>query len=310
MKKTYLLLLLFIAPLSSFANEQIDIESSAINIEMWETFTITISLSNLRIEESKGKLSLPWIENFNIFSQGTSNIFQDINGETQSVTQLVIDLQAKQAWEFAIWPVEIIWDEILRDNEKINITVAWNPTPTPQPIIWGNPSSEDTKKQDQIEDISSSKESWTVSGLREINFPLWAHWAFIIFFITSFYILLRYVLSGEKKAEIESLITQDWENNTNHSRDYFMNLAEEIGTVESGEFFHQYNIWMRNIFSKLWVQSSKTVTLTELSRDTSISSRDEFLLFKKSYKHEYSAIEISEQTQKIYIDDILTLIKK
>lgn len=296
----------FIIPIYAFANSQIDIETSDTNIELGDSITITVSLNDINLQQSNAEISLPWVENFDVFSQSVSNSFQNINGVTQNLTQLIIQLTAKNTWDFELGPVEILWDEILRDNEKINISVRswWVASPSSLAPV-------DIQNTQEIEQNLTKDVLWwweeDLRGLREMKFPVWAHGAFLVFFIGAFYLLLSYVLKSDKSETTqETPISQS--DKTDQYKIYFKNLSEEIWDLSSEDFFHLYNVGLRKIFWDLWVNNHFTATLMELTKNSDITGDLKFELFKKSYKHEYSWVSVSQLTQKKYIDDILSLL--
>lgn len=307
MKYLYIILLTLLFPLFSYANSQIDIEVDENNIELWDTITITISLSDINLQQTNAEISLPWVENFDVFSQSVSNSFQNINGVSQSLTQLILQLTAKNTWEFELGPVEILWNEILKDNEKLNIRVGLGSTNFIPPVTLDDTQEYQEPEQNLTKDMIPWENSEDLKWLREINFPLWAHGAFLIFFVGAFYLLLSYVLKSDtsNKPKQEHLQVED---TSDQYKKYFKNLLWEIGALSSEDFFHQYNIWLRKIFGDLWVSQYHSATLSEFQKHTVVTQDKRFAVFKKSYKHEYSWVNISQETQKKYINDILELL--
>jgi len=297
-------LLLFLFPISVLANNQIDIETNRTNVQLWENFSLTLSLTNINPQEIGAEFSIPGIENFEIFSQSISRNFQNINGVSENLIQLTIQLSTKNTGEFEIGPVELLWTQTYSDDEIITVSVS---SPT-----WNI----DTQSQQEI----ISQENWDITvnklelntnndlrWLREVAFPLWVHGVFILFFLWCFYLLLKYVLSTEKQ-ENQIIATQDSVHWNSEYVEYFRKLSTKIGVLTSEDFFHQYNTWIRNIFAELSDSDTQSATLNELQKNISINTDRKFLIFKRSYKHEYSWIAVSLETQKKYIDDILKLL--
>jgi len=292
--------------ISAFANSQIDIESSKIRVQSWEDFTITITLRDINLQQENPEVSLPGIENFDVFSQSVSNSFQNINGVSESVSQLILQLTARNTGEFEIGPVEILWEAELRDNERINISVLSSGI-TP-PAFQNSQIETQEQASEELENTLADWVNEDLSWLREVIFPLWAHGAFLLFFILSFYFLLRYIFSWENTQKQQVEFTAQAENTSVNYKDYFYALSQKIWGLSSGDFFHEYNNWIRKIFSDISHSDMQSATLMELQKHTIINSDQRFSLFKKSYKHEYSGLAVSEQTQKKYIDDILKLL--
>lgn len=308
MNKFFIILLLFLSPLTWFANKQIDIETSAIRVVVGEEFRVTIRLTDIVMDQSLWDILLPGIENFDVFSQSTSNTFQDINGQTQSMMQLTLQLRAREAGEFVLWPVEVLANQELKDNEKINIIVdrkSWSPIQTVTP---GTTSNTQTLQNNIVNEVMTQKDTWVFSWLRTMKFPIWAHGGFLVFFIGAFYLLLSYVLQPDSNRYKSSDETQNIPESLHDSQDYFIKLSSLIGEIESKDFFHRYNIGLRNIFWDILWFEVQSDTLTELSKHELLLSKQEFLLFKKSYKHEYSWVSISQETQKKYIENILNIL--
>jgi len=302
MKYIFLIVLwVLFVPQYLFANSQIDIETSQKDVKVWESFVITISLNDFDSQWNQLQISLPWIEEFNIFSQSSEQRFQSINGETQSVTQYKLSLTPKQPWNYELWPVQIIWEDTMRDNEKINIQVLSD--------IAVNNLNEDSPDTDILWGELLEELEWWITWIREVKLPLWAHVSIVLFFIIAFYLLLSYVLKDKKKNKQEESHERTESSDTSelHKR-YFQSLSSEIGSLSSEEFFHNYNEWMRWIFSDILWKKIKSETLTQLEENIAQIPNTYFTLFQKSYKHEYSVKDVSSQTQKKYIDDILWLL--
>jgi hypothetical protein len=66
---------------------------------------------------------------------------------------------------------------------------------------------------------------------------------------------------------------------------------------------------LREVFLQRNVINAHKITLSELSKIQGITKSDIFPLFKKSYKHEYSWVDVSVETRNKYIIDILWLLK-
>lgn len=304
------ILLFFLIPVSVFANSQIDIESSAKDIVMGQDFTITITLTDLEVDADQAQISIPGIENFNIFSQSNATSFQNINGQTQNIRQFTLGLTPKQIWEFALGPVEIIWDTVLRDNEKLNIQV-WTDSifaPNQNNSLQNDIQEEESTNQwdSLVREVDES-----IRPIREVKFPLWGHIAIIIFFIWSFYLLLSYVFQKEAWTQKQSISNSSSDEDKNKKyKQYFQSLAWEIWSLKSEDFFHQYNQWLRIILADYSGTDTKTATLSELSKKASLSKLEEFQIFQKSYAYEYSWVDTTSQLQQQYIDDILWLLDR
>ena len=259
MKKILLILAFLCLPFYVYWNEDIDIETSSRLVEFWDTFDVTITLTDLNIQQSGGQLSLPGIENFDVFSQSMESQVQSVNSETQSVTKLVISLQARNVWEYTLWPVKITGNIEEEDNEKLNITITSNgQNQNITPPAWVDQESSTTQdelsqKLSQQEDLESN---W---WLREVKLSPWTHLAFVVFFFVSFYLLLRYVFQKEtpKVTQVSQAASED--TLKMQYKKYFETLSGEIGNIPSEDFFHQFNVWLRKIFWDMWVKNHRNI---------------------------------------------------
>ena len=305
MKNIILGILCFVSLISwVFANSQIDLQVSERNLEVGQRFILSVELKDIVIEWSSGEISIPWIENFEIFSQNTSTRAQNINGVTQSITQFQLALSPKYVWNYEIWPVSIGDDESLKDNEKIVVIVSNSvqSSPTQSSVnqkSWGT-GTVDT--QAVLENMSQ----WKLWKLREVPFPLLGHIFILIFFIGAFYFLLRYILNSDKKPVQKIQVPQTAENQNETYKKYFEKLSQKIWKIPSEIFFQQFNIGIRKIFLDIGLDKAQTLTLNEIMKQKKDISPEILQLFVKSYKHEYSKANISAVTQKKYIENILS----
>lgn len=304
MKYIYILTISLLFPVFTYGNSQIDIETSSINLEVGEEFIISVFLTDLDIDLDNLQIALPGVENFDVFAQSISSQFQSVNGDTQSITRLDMQVSAVREWVFEIGPVELQWDETLIDNKSIDITVRSQIQTTPALPSLTDEDEETQAEQNLTKNILNWWNNQDLWWLRELKLSAWTHGAFLIAFLGAFYLLLSYVLKTDT-PKIESEITEKIENKNDIYASYFKKLSQEIGSLKSEDFFHQYNIWMRKIFWDMWFSNYHSATLSEFKKHNMISNDTRFPIFKKSYKHEYSGAHISIETQKKYIDEIL-----
>lgn len=292
MKKLYffIIFLLFIA--QGFASEQVNIDSSRDTILLWESFRFTISIDESGIQNAELGVDIPGIENFQVFSQTQGTNYQDINGEVTSLISYSLDLQAIAIGKYTLWPVRILADSgDIIDDESIIITVS------------------DTMNAQQLDISDLEKEETSLKGERKTVFPL--SWGIFIIVLISVILYLFFSKNNNSLVENTQIDTQ-WKREDYHAsiKKYFQDLSGEQEILESRIYFKKYNFGLRELLKYSGLADAQKLTLTELKKIENISENEVFKLLKKSYKYEYSDIDISRETRIKYMWDIFKLLKK
>lgn len=125
-----------------------------------------------------------------------------------------------------------------------------------------------------------------------------------LFFIFIYFICKNYRLSRNTWRGIEDRENKEVDRKEKMLQ-YFKTLLQESESLSNNTFFKRYNSWVRWIFLEQWISNAHRITLSELNKINKIEANAVFIIFKKSYKNEYSDTNISLEMRKKYIKDIL-----
>lgn len=274
-----------------FASEDIIISVSNSQVQTGDIFELNIEIDTSAITLDAVQFDVPWIEEFEIFSQSQSQEYQNINGEIQSLITYRIGLSTNTQGEYSLGPIRIITPEVeVSDDEVVSVRVS-----DVVSIPWT-----------QIDD--SDVEESGIKWLRIPKFSFWGILWILIVFFTIFYICLSTLFSHKPKEIKKKILVESLGDIYTPHKKYFNKLEKQVGDISSPVFFRKYNIGLRNILVSQWYVSAETDTLKELSSKHGIQENDTFVILKKSYKYEYSDSVISESTQHKYIEDIFKTI--
>lgn len=302
MKYIFWFIVLFLFSSYSFASDEVQVSLSQDTISIGENITYTIEVHGEILSPENLSFDIPWIENFSVFSQSISNQSSNINGQIQSFSVYSFHLQARDQWDFTLGPIEIFsWSWSIVDEEIVNIRVQdeQKQNAAVLPEVW-----------DDI-DPSELWESGGIKPLREVFFPWWGIVSGVFAFLSIFYLLLSYILSQQKKEIISPAPQNEVVISKNERiKQYFLSLETENKSLVSQKFFKKYNAWVRQMLFEKGIINAHKATLAELQAQAWIELLKEYKIFIKSYKYEYSQREISVETRKEYINDIVTILEK
>lgn len=300
------MIFMFFGSIVSAVNaENIDVSVSAESIRLWESLDMIIEISSPTTSaDLLGDIRIEWIENFEIFSQSSWYSFQNINGNTQTLSRFTLNLRPIYTWDFELWPTQIETASGSLENTKIfRIQVS---------DILGTPSHHDAvEKQEVAKKIESQAllEKQDIRGLRSMAFPyLWVVILCIIFLVF-FYLIIQKVFLGEgenikiQNTDHEKNIFTPWKKESLIL--YFSDLEKKIHTLSSQEFFSSYNDGVREVFSLLGYGKFQNYSLEELQKTPQDLQRDILEIYEASYMWEYTGEEISSEKQHHYIKKIL-----
>ena len=298
----YIFFLLMFLPVFCFADDTIQVSISPENISIGQDFEIRIQIQTKDIPPEQISLEIPGIENFDIFSQGQSLNYQDINGQSSAALTYTLQASALKSGTFVLGPVKLksSTQEIIDDmSSSIVVSQTWVLSTGQEDIPQISWTSEQQITQKDIKGLRTSKDfMWSIiTGFGAI---------FIAMFLLLQYIIKKQSqeITSKEPSEIKAL-TLDTANLT---KEKFELLRKKIGSISSQEFFREYNIILREIFSQDGYPLALTGTLQELKNIQKLESHPLFMIFQKSYTYEYTQREISPETQKKYIEDSISLL--
>lgn len=283
--------------------EDISVNISNTWVELWESVHLDISLDPQILETSQIDIDIEGIENFEVFSQSRSENYSSVNGKVQSEMVLRLDIRPIIEWKHLLWPVTIISGNTTHlADETFFINVGQIQT------IWSK-----SEKQVEPEDTRAIEKGF-IHDLREIPFPWWGKLAVIGVFFSLFYLILFLFLSLKWKNTPSEKAVEVWSISSEQSRNekiiaVLKKLKKSAKDMESSEFFRVYNVYLREIFFRIGVKNALSATLKELKKSETLEENLYFDLFKKSYKYEFSSKNISIDTRKKYVDDLIDLLK-
>lgn len=286
-----------------YASEYIDVWVSEENITMGERVQLNISVNASEITLDAVQFEIPGIDSFDVFSQSQSESYSNINGEIQRSILYSLDIAPNTTGKFPLWPVILTTtSEVITDDAIITLQV-WDVLSNLKTITPPSNEGEVVWIQDEQEP--------DIKWLRIPELSPWIILVWFISFILLFYILLRSVLTLISKEETtpSSIPEISHSDVREQYRKYFIDLKKQVGSISSKDIFRRYNSGIRKILVWSWYSSAETDTLTQLLEKEGIWKQEIFQLFKKSYKYEYSDGDVSSDTQKKYIDDILQSLK-
>lgn len=275
----FFLILLF--PFFCFAESSITLSMSSSQVELWEDVMLDVIITSTGSQI--GDITIPGIEDFDIFSTSQSQRFQNINGEMQNEFLIQLQLTAKNLWEFQLWPVETqVWDETISSN-TLTIQV-WEQILSPSlPSVQTTPSSPQENVQDATGETLEFRDELrtpekTFSMFAKIFFFLLWLWVFVFLF---FWVLRRYFSSENTQEESEmSLQKTDF-------RTLIEKYFSETRDAETHTFFRGLNLILRAYLEEHFIPWAKEKTLQELQKTEKIPK--EFLkVFEESYIGEYN----------------------
>lgn len=87
------------------ADTEINIEVSKTNIDISEIITLQIQVSQNTLWAVSWEIFIPWLEDFHVINkrQSQSNII--VNGKQTRDIELILNLKAKNSWNFLLWPI-------------------------------------------------------------------------------------------------------------------------------------------------------------------------------------------------------------
>lgn len=275
----FFLILLF--PFFCFAESSITLSMSSSQVELWEDVMLDVIITSTGSQI--GDITIPGIEDFDIFSTSQSQRFQNINGEMQNEFLIQLQLTAKNLWEFQLWPVETqVWDETISSN-TLTIQV-WEQILSPSlPSVQTTPSSPQENVQDATGETLEFRDELrapekTFSMFAKIFFFLLWLWVFVFLF---FWVLRKYFSSENTQEESEmSLQKTDF-------RTLIEKYFSETRDAETHTFFRGLNLILRAYLEEHFIPWAKEKTLQELQKTEKIPK--EFLkVFEESYIGEYN----------------------
>jgi len=283
--KYLLLAFILILPASLYASDEIDVFLSESTALLWERVHYKVRIVWENTLNGNEEIQIPWIENFEIFSQSFGTSVQNINGKVESTHEYTFSLQTPAPWSYDIWPVSIIFPNwnILQDDATVSLEI------TQWPIITNDiPSSEDIQVP-----WKTSELKW----LREIPFPVLVLLILCALFFVIFFLTLKWYLSrvNFKDATITQQEISSLEEDVYGK--YFDILEEKYTGISHSEFYRLFNAGVRNIMLSQWYINAPSATLREVKSQSHMLGNEIISIFSKSYENEFSMKhgEISER---------------
>ena len=282
---------LFFTIINWVLGANIELSSDATQVQIWESFDIVIDVYPEEWEEVSID-TITWIEDFRFLGQSRSQRFVNINGDTQSQTQLYLTLIAQKQWVFTLWPVIAIASGNELSSNTIEIEVIdMNSVGNTQNIDASEVSSD-------ILDIFDTSD-------RKISFnylPFIIAWFFIVFFI-----LIKKLM---KKPKPETVSVPEPEISQNDRLiSELKSLKRKSSKLEKTDFYSDFNNIMREFFALLWYKNTEKMTLREISK-LWIENKNILSIFKESYTKEFDDKKDMLEQRKKMIDDFIQELKK
>ena len=283
-----MMLLFFWISNSLWANDEVGVSVSSKQVQVWESILVDI-VFDPGVSQWEIELSIPWIEEFTVFSQSQQQRVQSINGNTATVFQYTLQIRPQQEGIFVLWPVQIdLWNKQLRDDEELRIQV-WN-------SIQNIP--EETAPS---EEVLTEKPKLQPVRWYEMS-SLFILWLIALFFIVFFILLKKYLETRKPNiAQEQSIVPL---TQIERLQKYFQKLEKHPGEWESQELYRKVNLWLREIFHMDTPKLTWAETLFELRHNKKILGHWLFPVFEKTYFwefwwHEFDAQKFSNEIQSI-----------
>lgn len=283
-----------------FASDKIDVSLSADSIKIWESVDLSISSY---LEDSSGNIEIPWIQNFQIFSQSSGHSFQSLNGETKSVSNYTLSLRPLKEGAFLLGPVKIYsgtWS--IEDDEVLEIRVS---------NILGSVNTEtEWEEEQEAPNTMAQQREEDLYGLRSIPFPYLGIALLCIAFLIGFYLLLQRILEKENTSKSITLEVE----RVKHGESFiqlFEKIREQNKKLSSQDFFRVFHNEIRRYFESIWYKNATRQTLSEMRKSRWIQDSWVFKVFEKTYKNEFlESVELSIKERDTYVTEIIHILKK
>jgi len=285
MKRYLILVLYLLLPVYTYAQAEVNLNVSDTQVELWEVFEIQLSL-NFDSSISIPGVSIPGIEDFEIFSQTQWESVRQVNDQFERTSKLVLQLRGLSAGEFTLWPVSITVDGEQYNSESHTI------------LVW--------PKDSLSEDITNTwSKAQGIHGLKKPQFQIPYFLLFCIGLILVFYLLIHKVISTKKIQPVED-IPQD-----THQRSYISELEKlqtDIENISQSEFFMRLHEIVRNYIGDTYnITFPEKYTFQELKPH--IKNNTELTkAFYDSYIHEFNGKNTTLAKKRKMVQDYIDIL--
>lgn len=262
--KKLLLFLLCIIPTVGYANDDvIDLHVSKNTIELGDVFDMQLSVTfDSRTEIPS--ITIPWIENFNIFSTSQWETVRQVNDDFERTWKLSLKLEPKSSWDFTLWPVVISIDGQQYTSSEERVIVSGIKT--------------------ILADESKEAEKDSIEGIKKPPFQIPYFMMFLGVLLGLFYFFMyRYFASRKKKIKKQQIVQPAQE--ISHKA-LLKKLKKSIPDIDDAVFFSELHRIIRDYvrihFSFPTAQKSTLKEITPYIKNTEL-----LRVFMDSYTREF-----------------------
>jgi len=286
MKYLGAIVIFFISYTSVLAGGSINIEVNKENVEVGETFSITVT-AQTDDEGDIGGVAFAGLSGFQLFSTSKGESIEQINDSFQRVIKMKYDVSASNAWEYHIGPAEITFPSGRVESETVLVTV------------WENVNSGNL-----TDSLTNDSELEFRDELREPKKKVHIIIPLLVLFAAIFYYVVSSYFSRNKQADI---VQEDESKVVLSSADTKKRLQKVLKikiTEPKHLFYGAVNTILREYFEGQWIREADTLTYTEIE-ELHILSDSLLQAFHASYLQEFSKESDSEDIRKEIIHKLI-----
>jgi hypothetical protein len=302
--KTIFVLIILFLNTWVFAESNINIELDKIDVNINDTFVVTVNIEITSIENTE--LSIKWLENFWFIwkeerVEESSSIWNNINWENYRKIVYKFFLKPNQLWKFIIWPAELkVWEEIINSNSfEININN--------DDSLFASPNKNSLSDDNNIESSNDKDDIKWIKNTTGMFYNFIYYQLLIILLLVFLYFYYLYINNKKKNKDLEMAEIKSAKDINKQLIKKIKILLKKIEELSKTEFYEKLNKIFREYFDIIWIKNNEMMTLKEIKE----LSLDENLiqLFEKSYMSEFNDKEDSKEKREEIINEFLKILK-
>ncbi len=269
-------------------------------------------------KEITWKINILWLENFKILSYKKLKSKFSSNDKWDLIEkfQIKLILQAKQSWEYFIWPVflnkkkilkkhkiKIVWERLFVNWKKQNLNIlSLNKNNSINNIEYKEQKQEEIKQEKKQKiDISDMKDIYEIeknpypSLVEKIPFFIFIFLLFIFFIF--YFLRKKYLL---KKAEFQAKNSRKIKQKIDYKK-LFLDLEKKLDSLDKQVFYTKITNIFRIFLEQKYSKNFSSKSLEELNY--LLSDKEILDIYKKIYFEEYSPfLDDLEYRKKLFLE--------
>jgi BatD DUF11 like domain len=283
--KKYLLVLMFLFLFYSvvFAGNQVLLQTDTDTAAPGESIEVILQVQadDTQIQD----VTIPGIENFEVFSTSESRQVQMYNTQVRHILTLTLDIRGKQEGIYTLWPVLYGTGSQQLSSEVLTLDIKKS---TSQKPTLEKQKLDDSLFRDELRPVKSSVLYWIFALV----------WVFL--FLWFFYFLSQKYFS-EKLGTIVTIP----EKKEISMKQKLLNYSKNYASLDDQHFFSGLNLLLREYFASLWVSSAYEKTYAEISLEKNIPESVK-KSFQVSYFAEFENQELSHRSRESIFEEIIS----